>query len=242
MNKVILLSFFIILGYTLQAQKSDIPYDYPVKPASVKWQSFKSTSEMYAACQVPGDILAKLSTPALIKTCLTYPASAVFFIHNVPQQGFNEWKQHFNGIQELLKRTDAGEGLLEVYAAFDTKGHAALKTEAEKGDYTFTLLMLESIIAQEEITGSLDAKKQKSLLKTGFEKYRNMESDLVYGFSSKASTGRLISKAAFFLGGESLKARISMEDAQQFITTGALSDKQTLLDIVQEAAKINTNE
>ena len=42
---------------------------------------------------------------ALIQTCLNYPASAVLLIHNTPQLGFNDWKLHFNGIQELLKRT-----------------------------------------------------------------------------------------------------------------------------------------
>jgi hypothetical protein len=220
----------------------DTPYDFPTKLGSTKWQSFKSTDEMYNACQIPQDILSKMSTAALIQTCLGYPASGVLLIHNTPQQGFNDWKQHFNGIQELLKRSDANEELLKTYLAFDTKGHAILKTDIEKGHYTFLLAILESIIVQDEITESLSAQQQKTLLKSSLMKYQNMGNDEVYGFSSKTSTGRIISKISLVVGNENLKAQIKMPDAQEYIKTGSLTDRQILLDIILEASKINTDE
>ena len=156
MNRIILVLVINIFVHSLHAQKNDTPYDFPTKPISEKWQAFKSSDDMYNACQIPEEILAKMSTSALIQTCLAYPASAVLLIHNTPQSGFNDWKQHFNGLQELLKRNDLREELLKANSTFDTKGHLMLKTEIEKGDYTFRLSMLESIIVQDETTENLN--------------------------------------------------------------------------------------
>ena len=39
-----------------------------------------------------------------------------------------------------------------------------------------------------------------------------------------------------------LKSKIEIPDVQDFIKTGLLKDRETLLDIIIEARKINTNE
>ena len=242
MKKISLSIFLSFCVLTMFAQNNNTPYDCPIKPSSEKWQSFKSSDEMYNACQIPQETLAKMTTSALIQTCLEYPASAVLLIHNTPQLGFIDWKQHFNGLQELLKRSDLKEELLKAYSTFDTQGHSMLKTEIEKGDYTFKLSMLESIIVQDEITESLITKQRKTLLKICLEKYQNLESDEVYGFSSRSFTGRIIAKISLGLGSPNLKSKIEMPDIQEFIKTGLLKDRQSLLDIISEARKINTHE
>ena len=197
---------------------------------------------MYNACQIPQDVLSKMATPALLQTCLNFPASAVLLIHNTPQQGFDDWKQHFNGIEELLKRSDAKEVLLKAYSIYDTKTHTLLKTAIEKGHYTFILTMLESILVQDEITSSLNTIQQKALLKICLQKYQDMETDEVYGFNSITSTGRIITKLSGTLGDDKLKAQIDIPIVGEFIKTGFLTDRQTLLDIISSAQKINTNE
>src|SRR5215212_3114685 len=129
MKRKILLLGFMLFACASFAQQSNIPYNFPVKPGSEKWQSFKTVDDMYAACQVPQDVLAKLSTAALIQTCLNYPASTILLVHSTPQLSFDEWKQHFNGISALLKRKDAPARLLEFYNTVDVKGYRRFKTD-----------------------------------------------------------------------------------------------------------------
>ena len=242
MNKLFLVLAFSCCTYLLKAQQTDLPYDYSVKLNTEKWQTLKSVEDMYNACQIPQDVLSKMATPALLQTCLNFPASAVLLIHNTPQQGFDDWKQHFNGINELLKRSDAEEVLLKAYSIYDTKTHTLLKTAIEKGHYTFILTMLESILVQDEITSSLNTIQQKALLKICLQKYQDMETDEVYGFNSITSTGRIITKLSGTLGDDKLKAQIDIPIVGEFIKTGFLTDRQTLLDIISSAQKINTNE
>lgn len=89
---------YIICWSPLKGQTSDTPFEFPIKPNSEKWQSLKTIEEMYDVCQVPKEVLAGMTTHALIETCLKYPASAILLIHNTPQDGFNEWNKHFNGV------------------------------------------------------------------------------------------------------------------------------------------------
>ncbi|MEP6713708.1 MAG: hypothetical protein ABJA37_14875 [Ferruginibacter sp.] len=163
MNKLMLVLAFSCCTHLLLAQQTDTPYDYPIKLNTEKWQTLKSVDDMYEACQIPQDVLSKISTTSLIQSCLNYPASAVLLIHNTPQQGFDDWKQHFNDVNELLKRSDRKEELLKLYAMYDTKAHTAFKTDIEKGHYTFTLKMLESIIVQDEIISSISINQQKNI-------------------------------------------------------------------------------
>ena len=219
------------------AQKTDKPFDFPIKPGSSQWQSFKSMQDMYNACQIPTDVLNSLSTKALLQTCLNYPASAVLLTRNTPQQGFDTWRQHFNGIDALYKRADAVGELLALYTAYDLKGHQQLATDAEKGAYTYKLRMLEAIMAQKEFIGKLSGAQQKQLIKTGLSHYTIMEADTVYGFAALASAGRIIAGIATLQPAGRLKASVQSAEAGEFIKTGAATNREILAAIIAEARK-----
>jgi hypothetical protein len=242
MNKLILLVIFLFYINSSQAQKVNTPYIYPIKPGSEKWNSFKSIDEMYNACLIPENVLDKLSTPALIETCLNYPASTVIFIYNTPQSGFNQWKIHFNGICELLKRSDLQEEILKYYSVFDASGHKYFVNESEKGRYTFKLSTLELIIAQNDITNKLTDSQQKLLLKYSLDKFKIIVNDNVYGLISRTYTGRIITKMSLKLGDSNLKSKIKNLEIESFIQNGDIRNIQFLNDIVEAATKINTNE
>ncbi|MEP6713707.1 MAG: hypothetical protein ABJA37_14870 [Ferruginibacter sp.] len=74
------------------------------------------------------------------------------------------------------------------------------------------------------------------------QKVEEMEIGEVYGFNSVTSTGRIITKLAATLGNEELKTHIKIPIVQEFINTGFLTERQTLLDIISSAQKINTHE
>lgn len=221
------------------AQKTDKPFDFPIKPGSSQWQSFKSVQDMYDACQIPAAVLNKLSTRALIQTCLNYPASTILLTRNTPQQGFDTWRLHFNGIDALYKRPDAIEELLAVYTAYDLKGHQKLATTVEKGGYTYKLRMLEAIVAQKDVIGKLSATQQKQLIKTSLSHYATMEADTVYGFTALASAGRIIAGIAAQQPAGKLKTSAQTAEAAEFIKTGVLTNREILAAIIAEAKKDN---
>ena len=220
------------------AQKNNTPYDFPVKPGSQQWQSFKSVDDMYAACQVPQNVLSNLSTAALIQTCLHYPANAVLFLHNTPQMSFDVWKRNFNGITTLLMRNDAPARLLEFYNTVDVKGYTQFKTDVEKGQYTFFLMMIDGIIVQEEIINKMDATQKKQLLNKTLSNYNAIAGDELYGFVNHASVGRIIVKLAAALGDEATRSMTSSKSMQQFVATGMLTDREVFLQVIDKAKAI----
>ena len=46
------------------------------------WKSFKNVEEMKAACQIPDDILSKMSTEELAKVCINYPLYGNYALYN----------------------------------------------------------------------------------------------------------------------------------------------------------------
>lgn len=99
------------------------PYQYPVVPGTQEWMRFESRPEMVEACQIPQDILDKLSTGALLQTILKYPfLSEMTMFYRTPEEreaeaGFWHITNSFNGLQEFMLREDALPAL-ETYQSF----------------------------------------------------------------------------------------------------------------------------
>lgn len=105
-------------------------YSYPMYPGDEKWNSCKNTQERMNALQLPQRILKTATTDRLLSICLDYPFINNYLYFNNYQDGFSTVLSQFNGIQELLKRTDLSQSLLE-----------RLKNEKDKEKWT-TLLFL----------------------------------------------------------------------------------------------------
>lgn len=238
MKRKLLLLGFMLWACASLAQQSNAPYDFPIKPGSQEWQSFKTVDDMYAACQVPPDVLAKLSTSALIQTCLRYPASTILLIHGTPQLSFDEWKQNFNGITALLQRRDAPVRLLELYRTVDVKGHNQFKTETQKAQHTFLLMMMDAILVQDEIINKMGPAQKMQLLNRALSNYNAIAADSLYGFVNHASTGRIIVKLAAALGDESTRSMTSSKPMQEFVATGMLTDREAFFQVINKARGI----
>src|SRR5574339_653333 len=102
----IVLSFCIILSIAnhSHSQKISLPYDYPIKPGTDEWKNLRSQDEMIEACQIPAELLKKLTTEALVISCLRYPLYPQINAYNSIQHGFDRLASKFNGFQELQKR------------------------------------------------------------------------------------------------------------------------------------------
>lgn len=220
------------------AQQSNTPYYFPIKPGSEKWQAFKTPDDMYAACQIPPDVLANLSTAALIQTCLNYPAPLVLFLNNTPQMSFDRWKGNFNGIPALLARRDAPARLLDIYNAYDVKRYRKLRTDNEKGEYRFLRMTMEAIIVQDDIIGNMEPAQKKQLLIKALANLDAIAADAEYGFIHLASTARIIVKLSAALGDEATRSVISSESMQHFIATGMVTDREAFSGAIDKARAI----
>ena len=89
-------------------------YIYPVLPGTKEWNDLGSLEKRIEACRVPDEILASMSTPALVETVITYPFFNSLYSYDKLEWGIDALNNKFSGFQELLKREDAYECTIEI--------------------------------------------------------------------------------------------------------------------------------
>ncbi|CAM3920925.1 MULTISPECIES: hypothetical protein [Paenibacillus] len=134
----------------------DKPYEYPIKPGTDEWKDLADKEEKLKVSQIPEDVLTKLSTEALIESVLNYPLLVDMLAFNSYEQGFNAVASNFNGLQELLKRDDAGIKLFEKY----NKKNSSLNVE--QTNYRDSMY-LKVMLSQNVLSSKLSAEQLKEL-------------------------------------------------------------------------------
>ena len=159
---LILLLLLLVLSAGMAAQSLiNVPYDYPVKPGSEQWAAFTSGQQMVDACQIPSDILSKLSTKALAETCLNYPLYFEYTAYNSERDGINKVISGFNGLQELAKRSDGASALLGLYEKVSVVPNSLLKKSSEDQDLLrvgYLELLLSNNLFFEGLTNKYETK------------------------------------------------------------------------------------
>ena len=112
---VFLFTFFLI-SVLSQAQV----YEFPIRPGTTEWDKLRTEKDRFSAMLIPDDQLKHMSTIDLLITCMNYPAYGYFTAFNDPQEGIDINIRNFNGLQELMRRTDAPNELLSIYKQMDT--------------------------------------------------------------------------------------------------------------------------
>ncbi|MBQ4298297.1 MAG: hypothetical protein II771_08370 [Clostridia bacterium] len=90
-------------------------YEYPITPKKTpeRWREMDH-GEAVLACEIPADVLPRLSTKQLLLTCLDYPHFGDCYCYSGDMVGFEVIKTYFNGLQALWERED----LSPVLAAY----------------------------------------------------------------------------------------------------------------------------
>lgn len=146
-------------------------YDFPVKPGMEEWKAFTNPDEKVIACQIPESLLGKMSTAGLVETVINYPLYWDMLGSNSGlQQGFNAVAVRFNGLQELLKRKDAGAELLTRYSGMNPIGFRD-STDEEIGEHLFQCYSVEILFAQAAIRANLTEAQRQMLQKELLAKY-----------------------------------------------------------------------
>jgi hypothetical protein len=167
------LIFLICLCFSIAvsiAQQIDTPYVYQITPSTVDWKQFKSREEMASVLMVPVDILKRMSTKALVTTCMNFPMFKDLYFFNDIQTGFNTLKSSFNGFQELLIREDAGFELFAVYKQMHPEKYDKAGDDILKSDFSFKFVQIEIFIAQQEIVNTLSKNFREGIAsRSGFK-------------------------------------------------------------------------
>ena len=165
----------LLLLNTAHSQIIDEPYDFPIKPGTPEWAAL-SVEDRLKALQIPDDILKRLSTRALVETCLNYPMFRDYRASSsTPLVGIRYVMGSFNGFGELMQRQDAFTYLSEKSLSFDP---LAINEEwglAEKGNYTFELIKIEILLFQDEIIEKAIYEEKILLLEDSYSKFKKMQ-------------------------------------------------------------------
>ncbi len=182
-NAVSILLF--LFSFSAYSQPSDVPYEFPVKSGTPEWAKLQSHSDMLNACQVPVGDLKRMSTKALLTTCLNYPLFGDVFAYNDFQLGFERVLENFNGIKELMQRPDVGETALQEYITLESFGSPEARDFSEKWRYRY----LEIILSQSQVSGNLPVQKKKQLLNETLKKFsaKQQKTDIYGPFSLTTS-------------------------------------------------------
>ncbi|MDY7040242.1 MAG: hypothetical protein SVX38_05200 [Chloroflexota bacterium] len=207
-------------------------YDFPIKPGTPEWAALKSHEEMLQVCQVPESILQEMSTEGLIETCLNYPLYGDMLAYNSMQQGFDAVVSRFNGLQELLKREDAGSKLLARYRKMDPEtgeNWTPLRSSNSSLDFTF----IEMLLAQDDILSKLTPAERRDLLAVSLEMVRSKQKHAdIYSLFGQERTALIMGRILQMENFDAFNRKVQEnETLQVFLGDGEFAGEKGLNDI-----------
>lgn len=157
MNKKIM-SVMMLLVASLMVfghENKEISFNYPIMPGTKEWSEYNSTLDRIRVLQIPESTLKKLSTESLLDICLDYPFLIEVCLDDNYQANFEIISSQFNGLQELQKRSDFFDVLLQKN---DKLMDMASKMKDEEPTYrfaySFQCFIIEFLMTQESIVGN----------------------------------------------------------------------------------------
>lgn len=185
MNKTLLhFIIFLFIPIVGVAQKIEIPYDFPVKPNTEEWKKLKTGKQMLEVCQIPENILEKITTKALVETCMNYPLFGDFIYTNNEFEGINWIINNFNGLKELRKRNNGTSELIRIYEKMNT---SSVRSSDENGVDNPILRQqyIELLLSSDILFNQLNNDERIQLLEISMDKYNEkLRNSNIYGLSS----------------------------------------------------------
>ena len=147
-------------------------YDFPIKPGMDEWSLLTTSRAMDSVLLMPDSILQNISTEGLIQTCMNYPRwFDLFFSYNYNfQRGFEILYSNFNGLQELLNRSDAGHLLYTYYNQMHPECNESNWSRVLGPSFTYA--WIEIIIAQYQILEQFDTEEMELLCSYALQTYK----------------------------------------------------------------------
>ncbi len=136
-------------------------YEYPLYPWDDEWAKYDAR-EKTQMLQLPEAVLSGLSTQDLVKVVIDYPYLSNVFFYDSYEMGFHAVRNSFNGLDELMKREDAAECLIDFYKKIDfsvSVDFSDAKSSIRASNYN----AVEVILAQPEINNAISDEERNEL-------------------------------------------------------------------------------
>lgn len=193
--------------------------------------------------QIPESILKNMSTRGLVVSVLNYPALPEIDAYSSPQGGVSAIVSKFTGLQELMRRNDAGTEMFTIYRSM---GPTAINHDwepAHRGRYVNNFKYIELILSQDSILDDFTEGELKELLreaKKKFEKKLTIENFRNRGIlSSLLLIGRILQEVNF----QPYKSEVlKNEILKEFMDNGYYLDETSLNFIVSCGEQYLSNE
>ena len=161
---IVLLMVFCPIGIFGQT------WDYPAKPGTEEWKKLKTGKEKNEACQIPENVLKKISSHELAYLCMKYPLFFEYTALEDQREAIVRMIKQFNGLKELSTRKDGARVLMETYSRMkvqDKEGYI------EKGAYSSVLHFeyIELLLSSDIFQDKLNAMEQQKLKEITISKY-----------------------------------------------------------------------
>lgn len=124
-------------------------YTYPIVPDTDEWRAFTTHAQMVKACEVPEELLSKMTTEALFVTVMNYPLLTDALAFDEPAVGYEVLKINSNAVRELIKREDAKD----IFDKYNSKARCA-QVYAES-EYSGLIWSCFNLIYNEEFADSI---------------------------------------------------------------------------------------
>ncbi len=218
------------------AQQITEPFNFPIRPGTKEWSILKSENERFNALQIPTDNLKRMTTYALVISCINYPAFGYITANPNIQAGLVFIATKFNGLDELAKRSDAEEYLMVFYKSAGINGFENSDPKLDSNYWTIKFSWIELLLAQNKFIETLPTEKRKELLKLSIEKHSLKQSSKKFSSNSLLPTAFLAGRIIHSLNNEKFEIEYSKNSSlSKFIQTSTLDDRQ-VIDLIFSSA------
>ncbi len=222
--KVLILIVLILISTTICTDTNNVcaknnyfpdnytGYRYPLVPGTDEWDMLPDHQTMCDACQIPENVLKSLTTEQLVETILYYPLLCDMYAYDTFTDGVNEMTSHFNGILELLDRTDyANEASNILYGEKTAKKD--LSTQRNNGADIASIL--QDNLQKEDRLSYIQKRFLQVLL---FQKKALMNnSDEIIDNVSVFRSGQRIDENCFLKKSDAVKSRMEVAGELSYI-------------------------
>lgn len=183
-------------------------YSYPIVAGTEEWKAL-SVLERKERLQLPDNLLCTIRTEDLIEVCLDYPFALDYLAYDDYQSGFMAVYNQFNGLRELLSRSDLTEPfLLRLDINWQKASLMSGMRETDPirvGKYSLLSCMLfKLMLAQDAVLNQMSKNQLRRMLDMCM---RNTDIEISYSLSSIAHEGTMFiyAKVIYNNGGFSFK-------------------------------------
>lgn len=94
-------------------------YTYPAVPGDEEWEKMQTAEEKTEACQLPEDIMERLSWRQIVELVITYPLLQEAYEKDDMENGVKSVLNDFNGYREFLSRIEVRDNICRYIEDID---------------------------------------------------------------------------------------------------------------------------